>query len=246
MDVVDDLESRVRKLEKGQCQRQTCPPSYVKHSLSCLQFVMGRENAKNWTGARRACQAAGANLVTINTKSKETFIARYIKNNFGQRHPVDLYTGLIYTNAEARDPYILDPILGSSTGDSLRWTATKEAVGAARWSPDKIQGDKEGPNLIRQSCVIIRWTPDTKSKLIWRYHVCRYSELAYICEIRLKRQKCGRRRSKKRMKRHAALMYEETGQELDDEDDISDLDFEDPQNSEDTENNGSDNDDDID
>ncbi|CAG5121528.1 unnamed protein product [Candidula unifasciata] len=201
------LEKKMRRVIKETCsckRKLECPFGFIRFKGVCYWFIMGDYEVRDWWRARNICRNHGGNLVTVNDKRREVFIHNYLKANFQNiGSPVKIFTGLIYTDDEAENPYVVLHRESSAVGNQVRWSSNKEFVNwpvnvttpignRAKWSPD-IQGEVHGPgSQLYLSCVVLIWDPRARSKLTWRFNDCGEKNLTLICEVRLGEPKSAR------------------------------------------------------
>lgn len=171
--------------------RKSCPSGYVRFKRSCFRFLMDEVHKATWAASEQYCLSQGGHLVTVDSARKEKFIKKYLRKNFkaysSSQGGTLLYTGLIYTNEDARLP--LDPLGPLSTtvkdANGFRWTATGRAPGeGSNWRPDFSTNIKSPDEW--HSCIVLKFDPKSSVAVFWwRGYTCSNEKHNFICEVRL-------------------------------------------------------------
>ncbi|KAK3784830.1 hypothetical protein RRG08_056789 [Elysia crispata] len=194
---IQDLRDDITKIEDAlkNLRRRSCPAAYVRFKRSCFRFIMDEKHKAVWAEAEQFCLSEGGHLVSVDSKRKYKFIKKYLLKNFkayfNSGEPALLYTGLIYTNQNAKLPF--DPFGPSHSmgkeANGFRWTGTGLRPGAesnAKWKPNYSSTNRSPDAWL--SCVVIEFNPKSSAGvLLWRGHTCSSKKNSFICEVRLPR-----------------------------------------------------------
>ncbi|KAK7116192.1 hypothetical protein V1264_001917 [Littorina saxatilis] len=158
-----------------------------------------------WMNASAHCADMTGRMVHVQSKSTTRNIKRFLKAQLGRRglNKARVYTGLLYTHSEGREPYYKGgvDISSSGTGDGWYWHAlegvnlTKLRVDKyTNWADDHRTHKNTGSFI--KSCVQL----DGSVGMKWVDVHCTIKR-RFICEFSAVRKHSGKGKSKKKRKR---------------------------------------------
>ncbi|GFR90428.1 lectin C-type domain containing protein [Elysia marginata] len=187
---INELKAEVNDINSAlkNHRRRSCPAAYIRYKRSCFRFVMDEKHKAYWASADQYCLSEGGHLVTVDSKRKYKFIKKYLLKNFKAYFSSGggalLYTGLIYTDRDAKLPIDLSGPTAEDA-DAFRWTATGREPERNRSSWNNFPRNNQGPGVFL-SCVMLEFDPKSSAGVIlWRAHTCSSEKHSFICEVRL-------------------------------------------------------------
>jgi len=160
MPVPPPIKSAALRLEQAhEPPRTRCPPEFIenKETRSCYKFGTDRIT---WRMAREKCQAQDADLVSINTRREQKYLAQTARENPSTRH-CDFWAGATDQGSEGK----------------WYWVANKRPLSYNNWNhnePNNGNGDEHCMHMLW----VFNWA--------WNDARCNYDNACYICEAKVR------------------------------------------------------------